>query len=199
MSEQSGKRVNKAKARLQRRAEAMEAQRQEAREEVSAMPDHKSIEASKVASKVKARSLEEFDIKADGHCLYSAFADQLGLHRNLQVDYKELRKQTASFIREHSDDFSPFLQFEAGEPVTVEAYAKEIEETARWGGEMEILALARKFEVSVSVVQAAGDDLVYEGKHETKLSLARYQHMYSLGAHFNSLRPMTRPITTAED
>ena len=83
----------------------------------------------------------------------------------------------------------PFLLAEeTGTTPDLESYTKVIEETPRWGGEMEIIALARSYNVAVDVVQANGDILHFEEQNQPKVSLARYQHMYSLGAHFNSLR-----------
>jgi hypothetical protein len=62
MADRPAKKVNKAKARLQRRAEAMEAQREAARAEVAALPDLRSIEAQKIADKSRARQLVEHDV-----------------------------------------------------------------------------------------------------------------------------------------
>lgn len=104
--------------------------------------------------------------------------------------YKSLRTQTAEYIKSHADDFLPFLHGDDGvnEP-DIEAYTRDIENTPRWGGEMEIIALARRHNVAVNVVQAKGETLHFEEQNPKKISLARYEHMYSLGAHFNSLRP----------
>jgi OTU domain-containing protein 6 len=107
----------------------------------------------------------------------------------MQLNYKDLRERTAAYMRNHPDEFAPFLQDKSGESRSLEAYTTEIQETARWGGEMEISAVARSFSVSVRVIRAEGGDLAYEAQHGTELVLARYEHMYSLGAHFNSMRP----------
>lgn len=100
-----------------------------------------------------------------------------------------MRNRAAKYIRTHAGDFAPFLaSCDHDASQTIEAYTQEIETTPRWGGEMEIIALARDFNVAVNVVQANANTLHFGQDNQKVLSLARYQHMYSLGAHFNSLR-----------
>lgn len=53
------------------------------------------------------------EINPDGHCLYSAIADQLvlqGLASSSGVsDYQGARRLTAQFMRQHKHDFAPFI------------------------------------------------------------------------------------------
>lgn len=188
----AGKKVNKAKARLQRRAEEMEAQREAARTEASIMTDHKGIEDQAMKAKVAALGLKERAVDANGHCLYSAFADQLALLDRPRETFQTMRQQAAEYIRTNQDDFMPFLLADEGDAATnIASYTDEIEKTPKWGGELEIIALARRHRVAVDVLQARGDTLTYEEANTDKVRLARYSHMYSLGAHFNSLVPVT--------
>lgn len=52
-------------------------------------------------------------VQPDGHCMYRAVQDQLSLHSDGHshpaTDVTELRKKTADYIRQHRDDFLPFL------------------------------------------------------------------------------------------
>lgn len=64
-------------------------------------------------------------LQPDGHCMYRAVRDQLSLHGSDQQqqaattatseedhqadDVTDLRKKTANYIRNHRDDFLPFL------------------------------------------------------------------------------------------
>lgn len=108
----------------------------------------------------------------------------------IEGTFKDLRKQAATYIRANPDAFLPFLLAEESHATpSIETYTDEIENSPRWGGEMEIIALARQHNVAVEVVQAKGAILKFEEENKNKITLARYQHMYSLGAHFNSLRP----------
>lgn len=49
------------------------------------------------------------EITPDGHCLYSAVADQLRLAGLGGYDYQGTRKVTAEYMRRHRDDFLPFI------------------------------------------------------------------------------------------
>ena len=49
------------------------------------------------------------EITPDGHCLYAAIADQLKLHGVPGYDYKSTRKVTSRFMKEHREDFLPFI------------------------------------------------------------------------------------------
>lgn len=62
MEAQPKKKVNRAKARLQRRAEEMEAQRQEAAAEAATMPDPKAQELASMQNKISSMSLVEHDV-----------------------------------------------------------------------------------------------------------------------------------------
>lgn len=62
MAEQPKKKVNRAKARLQRRAEEMEAQRREAAAEAATMPDLKAQEADLIKGKLASLDLTEHNV-----------------------------------------------------------------------------------------------------------------------------------------
>ncbi|BFZ58982.1 OTU protein [Savitreella phatthalungensis] len=185
---QAPRRVNRAKARLQRRAEGMEAQRQEALREAAGMTDFRSQEAESMRAKLSSFGLCAHPVRPDGHCLYTAFAHQLKLLGRGNFSYEDLRHQAAEYLRSHEGDFQPFLLTADGQ-VTADlaSYANELECTAKWGGELEIIALARRNEVAVEVIQSSGATLQYESNHAGIVRLARYSHMYSLGAHYDSV------------
>ncbi|CCJ29678.1 unnamed protein product, partial [Pneumocystis jirovecii] len=101
------------------------------------------------------------------------------------VSYIELRAIAASYIREHEQDFIPFLfNDETGEVRDVESYCQDIEHTAMWGGEVEIIALARAYKVNVELIQMKGPPLKinYEPNSQSPLDdknavkLSYYQH-----------------------
>ena len=62
MSQNGPKKMNRAKARLQRRAEEMEAQRREAAAEAADMPDLKAQESGQMKSKLDSMGLVEHDV-----------------------------------------------------------------------------------------------------------------------------------------
>jgi OTU domain-containing protein 6 len=72
-------------------------------------------------------------------------------------------------------------------------YIYKIKNTGEWGGQLELMALAKKYNVAISVLQ--GDGRVEEinpdktdADNEKQLWLAYYRHGFGLGEHYNSLR-----------
>lgn len=67
--------------------------------------------------------------------LYNAFADQLRTRYSEKISYQELRKSAAEYMRNNPDDFTPFLYLEDG---NFDKYCNDIENTAAWGGQLEV-------------------------------------------------------------
>ncbi|KAL9105052.1 MAG: hypothetical protein Q9163_000065 [Psora crenata] len=192
------KKPNRQKARQARKAAELEAAIEQAEKEAADIPDLRDKEVRAMREAYQSRGLQEQDIRSDGHCLYAAVADQLidagvGLKPSIHLDidcsemagYMVTRQVAASYIFSHPDDFCPFLE----EPL--ESYVKTIRETGEWGGHLEILALAKAYNVDINVLQ--GDGSVEQiGSGDTgpqaALWLAYYRHSYGLGEHYNSLR-----------
>jgi OTU domain-containing protein 6 len=111
----------------------------------------------------------------------------------MQYDYKSLRTTAASFIREHKDDFEPFLLAdEHSSTRDIDIYCREIEETAVWGGELEISALSRSLNLPVEIYSTRTQTpMVIRPEHDTEgggvVRLAYYEHLYGLGQHYNGL------------
>ena len=111
-----------------------------------------------------------------------------------------IRRAAAEYILSHSDDFLPFLPGPEGEdglgattsglmsPQGLERYCLNIRDTSIWGGEPEILALARAYNVPIHVVQGATPHIVVhnptpqappDGTSVVRISYHR--KMYGLG------------------
>ena len=206
VSQQDGvrKKPNRAKARLARRAAEQEALVAQAKEEAANMPDLREQERTRMAQQLSKHSLQLKEIRADGHCLYAAVADQmetqgLGLKPRIQPkiigkeetelpEYKKVRYAAAEFIAHNPDDFVGFME----EPL--DQYLQKIRETGEWGGHMELMALAKTYGVKINVLHGDGrvdaitpDD--NEGAQEAKeIWLGYYKHSHGLGEHYNSLR-----------
>jgi OTU domain-containing protein 6 len=195
------KKQNRAKARLARRAAEQEALIASAQEEAQDIPNLKAREREAMLTQFATRKLAEKEIRADGHCLYSAIADQLqqleiplGAAPSSTPDvaatlepYRVVRHAAAEYIEAHPNDFTPFLE----EPL--DYYIYKIKNTGEWGGQLELMALAKKYNVAISVLQ--GDGRVEEINPDTsdaekdkQLWLAYYRHGFGLGEHYNSLR-----------
>lgn len=196
------KKPNRQKARLARRTEKQVAAAAQAAEEVTGLPNLRDQELEAMRGNYTQRNLKENEIRPDGHCLYSAMADQLldagvDLETNTEAasnsneeshaipGYKILRQVAASYIARHQGDFIPFLE----EPL--EEYIRSIRDTAEWGGHLELLALAQAYKVSINVLQGDGKVEKIKGGEESsnkQLWLAYYRHSFGLGEHYNSLR-----------
>jgi OTU domain-containing protein 6 len=188
---------NRAKERLARRAAEQEAAVEEAKKEAANQPDQRTVERTKMLKEFKERGLVEKTIRPDGHCLFSAVADQLsqagiplGADSDAELEedqrYKAVRKAAARHIEGHPDDFVAWLD----EPL--DQYASKIRDTAEWGGHLELLALAKTYNVQICVLQDGATQNIepgLEGKPEPeKIWLAYYRHGFGLGEHYNSLR-----------
>lgn len=199
---------NRQKERLARRAAEQEAVAAQAATEAASLPDLRKKERDRLVTEFASRNLEEKPVAANGHCMFSAVADQLhtlglslepgqstnGAKTELQRDdYKAVRGAAASYMSRYPNDFEPFLD----EPL--DAYVQKIRDTAEWGGQLELTALAKTYNITINVLQGdgrvekiQGDDINHE-KHEAWL--AYYRHGFGLGEHYNSLKPLnSKPV-----
>ncbi|KAI0336458.1 cysteine proteinase [Cubamyces sp. BRFM 1775] len=155
------------------------------------------------------------EITPDGHCLFSAVADQLsllGILPSAQATYATCRKAAADYIQSHPDDFLPFLPSDLGEDAAgageaglmdragFERYCATMRNTAVWGGEPEVVALSRAYNVPIHVVQGGKPPVVVHDPSEQTRSapgdkrivyISYHRRLYGLGEHYNSLRPKT--------
>ncbi|OAA42186.1 OTU domain-containing protein 6B [Metarhizium rileyi] len=189
---QPGKKRNRQKERLARRAAEQEAAAQQAEEEASGMTDHRARESEYMKSMFATYGLVEKEIEPDGHCLFSAVADQLsqnaiptGRTDASEAEYRTVRRAATAFMAENGHDFAPFLEGD------LDSYLVRMRDTADWGGQLELTALARRYGVEIRVVQDGRTEKIgeEEGARTGKvLWLAYYRHGYGLGEHYNSLR-----------
>lgn len=203
---------NRQKDRLARKKAALDQMAAEAAAEAAQTPDLRKIEMENIKSLTERLGLVEYDvcsfffilfysdnsklthaqITPDGHCLFASLADQLKFRHKLSSapTISSLRTLAATHIRGDPDTFAPFLFDETTMSVReLEPYCVELESTAVWGGEMEILAIAREFDCAVNVIMSGRARLRMneEGKN-AELWVAYYKHSYGLGEHYNSLR-----------
>ncbi|KAI1432114.1 OTU domain-containing protein 6B [Xylaria sp. CBS 124048] len=207
---QGGKRRNRQKERMARRAAEQEAEAEAAEEEARGMTDHRSLERASLEKAFDAHGLVEHEIRPDGHCLFSAVADQLAQraipitpphstssssrhrgHPDQTQPYRVVRRVATDYMEGHADDFAPFLE----EPLA--SYVPKIRDSAEWGGQLELLALASAYRVEIKVVQDGRTETIQpsagfppgdEGSGSRTIWLAYYRHGYGLGEHYNSLR-----------
>lgn len=143
-------------------------------------------------------SLNLFKINPDGHCLFAAIADQLALLSILpltEATYHTTRKSAADYIQSHPDDFLPFLVSLSHDnpdgPMTREEfkeYCDTIRLSAAWGGEPEILALSKAYNVPIHVIQGGVPFEVihrpndsHERPSDMVVRISYHRRMYGLG------------------
>lgn len=134
-------------------------------------------------------------MNADGHCLFSAVADQLALFGILppdQAHFANVRATAADFIHSHPGDFLPFLPVdESGlndgfmTKQQFDDYCTAMRSTGVWGGEPEIVALTRAYNVPIYVVQGGTPLIVKHGPDNDPkrpvLWISYHRRMYGLG------------------
>lgn len=191
----AGKKRNRQKERLARRAAELEAAAIAAEAEAANQTDHRGIEKTAMLATFAKHGLVEHEIRPDGHCLFSAVADQLTTQLHIPLatgetrqepGYKTVRRRAAEYVAAHGDEYAGFLE------ESVESYVSKIRDTAEWGGQIELAAVANVYGVEVWVVQDRETEVVkpaeaVEGE-ERRIWLAYYRHGYGLGEHYNSLR-----------
>jgi OTU domain-containing protein 6 len=186
------KKPNRQKERLARKAAEQDRLAKEAAAEAAAMPDLRAQERTAMFEGFKKRGLQEKVVRADGHCLYASIADQvrqigqevkIGPIEGKEEDYKLVRQVAADYISKHPDDFVPFLE----EPL--DSYVIKVRDTGEWGGHVELMALAKAYDLKICVLNGDGSVLeIGDGDEDKKIWLAYYKHGFGLGEHYNSLR-----------
>ncbi|KAJ4326249.1 OTU protein [Neodidymelliopsis sp. IMI 364377] len=192
------KKKNRQKERLARRKAEQDAAIAQAEQEAANAPNPRELERQRFEPVLADKNLQLHEIRADGHCLYAAVADQLST-RNLDLTptispkittegpaYKRVRYAAAGWIEGHKEDFEPFMEDPLPEHV------RKIRETGEWGGHLELLALAKSYGVRICVLHSDGrvDKIEDEGAggEKEEIWLGYYRHSHGLGEHYNSLR-----------
>jgi len=173
-----------------------------------------SEEENNIKRTCEALGVRIHEINPDGHCLFSAIGDQLALLNILppaQATYPAVRYAASNYIYTHPDDFLPFLPSMDGEDgagatdtglmsrAGFEQYCMAIRDTGAWGGEPEILALSRAYNVPIHVIQGGTPPIVVHNptgapqdgdlRDKKALRISYHRRLYGLGEHYNSLRP----------
>lgn len=204
------KKPNRAKARLARRAAEQASIIAEAEREAANAPNPRELERERMETQLQKHGLVLHEIRADGHCLYAAVADQLqtrelGLKPRIMMGipvdgrddnsdtgteklpaYKTVRTAAADWIERHPDDYSPFMEDPLPEHI------RKIKDTGEWGGHLELSALARTYGLRICVLHSDGRVDKIEAEDGTQdmeeVWLGYYKHSHGLGEHYNSLR-----------
>lgn len=135
--------------------------------------------------------------------MFSAIADQLcqlGMISAQQANYKLTRAVASDYMLAHPDDFLPFIPSLDGEdgvgatatglltPAQFSKYCATVRDTGAWGGEPEIMALSRAYQVPIHVVQWGAPPIVCHSPTGTEVDpslssvkVSYHRRMYGLG------------------
>lgn len=128
-----------------------------------------------------------------------AIADQLlQVRGSLEYDHIELRKIAAKHLRDHSEEYKPFVDVDSDQGYEVYCAKVESSTLAEWGGQVEIRAIANSLDLQVHIYDAEAPVLVMgdrkrEGSEEEPLRLTFHRHYYALGEHYNSVEKIVKP------
>ncbi|PFH36479.1 OTU family cysteine protease [Besnoitia besnoiti] len=200
--------LSKAQQR-RRKKRAEDEEREEAlrREKEEADPDPGQVERESLQRSLESRGLAIHDIAADGHCLYRAVCHQLRLNPSaggaaFALEHPEswavetLRGKVADFLKDHKDDFQPFLDDSAQTDHGFADYCEKIRSTAEWGGEVELQVISKVIQRRIEVATIGDNEfmLLHYGEEfpsdESPLRLAFHRLLLAAGGHYNSVVPL---------
>ncbi|KAG6971188.1 hypothetical protein JG688_00004537 [Phytophthora aleatoria] len=133
------------------------------------------------------------EVEADGNCLFRALGDQL---YGDQHQHEEAREKIVSYLEQHRDDFEPFMEDEEKfEKVAVaRKYCERMREDGTWGGNQELYAAARLFQVYVVVHQDQPSARIMVIECD-RLKPTRFVHVAYHGEdHYDSVRALRDPM-----
>lgn len=188
-----------SKAARRRRKKAQqdaEAERRVAEEKASMGPSAKSVELQSINSQLRPKKLRIHPIAADGHCLYGAVAHQINLAKlssRFPRTVEGLRELTADYLRAHKSEFMPFIEAANGNDALFARYCDDLQNTATWGGQVELNVLAQVLNAVIEVY-AADLPLVQMGSEsggDSVLRVSFHRQYLGLGDHYNSIVPQS--------
>ena len=200
--QKSGKPMTKAQLKhLKKREEAKDADAKEAHRKQNEGPSERELEVAQIAKRLAKNRLKIKEVEADGHCLYRSVADQLAQSGNGAVGqgtaegaHMLLRSMCANYMKSHRPQFEPFIAAEdAAEdapPISFEKYIDRIKNSAEWGGQLELQALAGALKTPIRIVAGDADPLVMGSEFKGEpLVVTYHRHFLALGEHYNSVEP----------
>lgn len=204
--EEKNVRVSRAQKRREKKANEEKVRQAEiaAQEELN-KTGPRVIELNTIKGILKKRNLMLHPIASDGNCLYNAVRHQLQVTGRLADDVQTMRHKTAGYIRQNKDSLIFYMtNAETGDCLNDAEFAKycdDLQNTAAWGGQVEISALSQTLQVPIEVIQATGAPTI-QGDDKFKgpnVIITYHRTMYSLGEHYNSTKPIVANSTDDDE
>ncbi|OMH84125.1 OTU domain-containing protein 6B [Zancudomyces culisetae] len=198
--------TSKSQQRKMKKQKKMEEMMLEAEKEALDMPNYEELESAAIKNTLKQDNLRMYEIKADGHCLYSAISYVLKAEKNKEYSVSELRRIAGDYIRDNMNDFAPFMDIDMDDEQAFLEHIDEIKYTALWGGQIEITALSQALGIEIHIYSASNDYYssgaggykctvlkIGEGSERgttesgEAVKLSFHKHAYGLGEHYNAV------------
>jgi len=128
-------------------------------------------------------------IPGDGNCLFRALGDQL--HGNSD-DHLIHRTQVVCYMRQHRDDFEPFVE----DDLTFDQHLSSLAENGTFAGNDSIVAFARKHNLTVVIHQLNKPLWQIHGGPGGSPGNSEVHISYHNGDHYNSVRRIGEPSNT---
>lgn len=147
------------------------------------------IETAAISAKLKEKQLRIDAVRANGHCLFQAVANQVGAGSTVA----SLRAAAVAHMRAYQEEFLPFLTNDVGDQMSKDeflAYLDAMENTATWGGQCELRALASVLHRPIVIYQATSAELTIGDDNADPILLTYHRRQYALGEHYNSVAPL---------
>lgn len=138
-------------------------------------------------NQLEAQGLKLKDVIGDGNCLFRALADQLDGDQNMHWKH---RKDAVAYMKEHKDDFIPFIE----ESVTFEKYLQNLASAGTYGGNDSIVAFARKNNTDIIIHQLNNPTFIVEGSQNEKRRKVLHLAYHDF-EHYSSVRRGADPGT----
>uniref|UniRef100_A0A182WLL3 OTU domain-containing protein n=1 Tax=Anopheles minimus TaxID=112268 RepID=A0A182WLL3_9DIPT len=197
-TEKEEPRLSKAQRRRDKKAQDNRERDAQIREEQAVLQKSspRILENNRINEILIKRDMLTHSVPADGDCLYNAINHQLTQLGIGSYSAPELRSMAADYIEANRDVMICYMSHpDTGDmlsPEEFDKYCHQVRATKAWGGEIEIKALSTSLKCPIEVIQAVGPATVH-GQDESanrKLVLTYHRHMYRLGEHYNSTKPM---------
>lgn len=199
-------RISKAQKRREKKAAEEKIRQAEILAEQELHKDGpRSTENNAIKNILSKRGLTLQPISSDGNCLYNAVRHQLQITGRFAEDVSTLRSKCADYITANMESLICYMiNPDTGNIYTdseFEKYCSDLRNSPAWGGHIEIRALAHVLKVPIEVIQAVGPVTV-QGDDKfsgPNLVITYHRHIYSLGEHYNSTKPIQPTESNDED
>ena len=129
-------------------------------------------------------------VDGDGNCAFRAIADQVEGTESRHGHYRQL---ACTHIAEHAELYAPFIDCGDGAKGGggLKAYVTRMSRMGEWGGNLELVALARALQRDVVVHQLGAPRLVIDGEAKGRSSGSRRAALhvaYHDHEHYSSVR-----------